>query len=72
MQQIDSTLYIFNVRHITTGHTVISNEIRSLYGGKLYDTDVHHADGHSEALLIDNGKFWRVNASGEKLDIKPI
>jgi len=72
IQQIDSTLDIYNVRTISTGHTIIANEIRSLYNGKLYNTDVHHADGHSEAMLIDDGKFWRVNAAGEKFDIKPI
>ena len=70
--QIDSTLDIYGVRTITTGHTVIANEIKSLYNGKLYNTDVHHAGGHSEALLIDNGKFWRVNPAGEKLEITPI
>ena len=72
ISQIDSTLDIYGVRTISTGHTIIANEIRSLYNGKLYNTDVHHADGHSEALLIDNGKFWRVNNTGEKFDIKPI
>ena len=72
IQQIDSTLDIYNVRAITTGHTVIANEIRSLYNGKVFNTDVHHAGGHSEAMLIDDGKFWRVNAAGEKFDIKPI
>jgi len=70
--QIDSTLDIYGVRTISTGHTIIANEIRSLYGGKVFNTDVHHAQGHSEALLIDNGKFWRVNPAGEKLEIKPI
>src|SRR6187402_863187 len=71
-QQIDSTLDIYNVRNITTGHTIIANEIRSLYNGKVFNVDVHHAEGRSEALLIDDGKFWRVNTAGEKLDIKPI
>ena len=70
--QIDSTLDIYGVRTISTGHTIIANEIRSLYDGKVFNTDVHHAQGHSEALLIDNGKFWRVNNAGEKLEIKPI
>jgi len=65
-------LDIYGVRSISTGHTIIANEIRSLYNGKLFNTDVHHADGHSEAMLIDNGKFWRVNSAGEKFDIKPI
>src|SRR5204863_3707402 len=51
LQQIDSTLDIYNVRSITTGHTIIANEIRSLYNGKVYNVDVHHAEGRSEALL---------------------
>jgi len=71
-QQIDSTLDIYNVRAITTGHTIIANEIRSLYNGKVFNVDVHHAEGRSEALLIDDGKFWRVNTAGEKFDIKPM
>ena len=70
--QIDSTLDIYGVRHITTGHTVINNEIRSVYGGKVFNTDVHHAEGHSEALLIDDKKSWRVNNKGEKFEIKPL
>ena len=70
--QIDSTLNIYGVNQITTGHTIISTEIRSLYNGKLYDTDVHHAEGQSEALLIDDKKFMRVNNKGEKFEIKPV
>ena len=72
IEQIDSTLNIYGVNQITTGHTIISTEIRSLYNGKLYDTDVHHAEGQSEALLIDDKKFMRVNNKGEKFEIKPV
>jgi hypothetical protein len=70
--QVDSTLNIYGVNQITTGHTIISTEIRSLYNGKLYNTDVHHAEGLSEALLIDDKKFWRVNNKGEKFGIRPV
>ena len=72
MTQIDSTLDFYGVRAITTGHTIISTEVRSLYDGKVFNVDVHHAEGRSEALLIENGKFWRVNTTGEKLEIRPI
>jgi len=72
MAQIDSTLDIYDVRYITTGHTIVANEIRSFYDGKLFDTDVHHAAGHSEALLFEDGKFWRVNGAGEKSDVNPM
>jgi hypothetical protein len=71
IEQIDSTLSFYGVRHISTGHTIIASEIRSLYDGKLFNTDVHHADGHSEALLIENGKFWRLTDKGEKLAVNP-
>lgn len=68
--QIDSTIKKFNASHISTGHTVVADTVSMWHGGKLFNTDVHHATGHSEALLIDNGKFYRVNAMGEKFLIK--
>ena len=71
-QQVDSTLEIYGVRHISTGHTIIADHISSLFGGKLFNTDVHHAKGHSEGLLVDNGKFFRVDASGEKTEVTDV
>ena len=72
MAQIDSTLSIYDVRYITTGHTIVAEEIKSFYDGKLFDTDVHHAGGHSEALLYEDGKFSRVNGNGEKSAISSV
>jgi Calcineurin-like phosphoesterase len=65
-EQIDSTLSKFNIQHITTGHTMVADTISVWYRGKIFDTDVHHAAGLSEAMLIENGKYYRVNAFGEK------
>ncbi|HEY6062898.1 MAG TPA: metallophosphoesterase [Chitinophagaceae bacterium] len=65
-EQIDSTISKFNIRHIATGHTIVADTISTWYGGKVIDTDVHHAAGRSEALLIEGGKFYRVNTIGEK------
>lgn len=65
-QQIDSTLSKFNIRHIATGHTMVADTISVRYNGKVFDTDVHHAAGKSEALLIEDGKYYRVNTTGEK------
>ena len=67
--QIDSTLNFYSISHITTGHTIVNENISSLYDGKIINTDVHHAGGHSEALLVENGKFFRVNASGERFPV---
>ncbi len=66
-QQIDSTLSQFGARQIITGHTIVSDTISVWYNGKLLDTDVHHAGGKSEALLIENGMYYRVNNEGKKV-----
>lgn len=68
-QQIDSTLDKYDVRRIATGHTVISDTISVRFGGKIFNTDVPHAKGFSAALLIENGKFYRVSVLGEKLQL---
>ncbi len=65
--QIDSTLSQFGAHHIITGHTIVSDTISVWYNGKLLNTDVHHAAGKSEALLIENDKYYRVNAEGKKV-----
>jgi len=72
MQQIDNTLIIYGVRHIATGHTIISDHISTLFDGKLFNTDVHHAMDHSEGLLVENGKFFRVDASGAKSEVNEL
>jgi len=65
-EQIDSTLSAYRVKHIATGHTVIADTISVLYKGKVFNTDVHHAKGHIEAMLIEGGNHYRVNSVGEK------
>jgi|CXWL01.1.fsa_nt_gi hypothetical protein len=64
--QVDSTLSSYKVRHIATGHTVVTDTISVLYNGKVINTDVHHAKGHTEALLVEDGNYFRVTSLGEK------
>jgi len=65
--QIDSSLSLFNIRHIVTGHTIVADTISVWYGGRILNTDVHHAEGKSEALFIEDNKYYRVNADGKKV-----
>jgi hypothetical protein len=67
--QVDSTLDIYDCKYIVTGHTMIANEIVSVYKRHVISTDVHHKQGYSEALLFDDGKMYRVNAKGELMKI---
>jgi hypothetical protein len=66
-QQIDSTLAQHSVKHIVTGHSIVADTVSVWHNGKVLNTDTHHAAGKSEALLIENDKYYRVNAKGKKV-----
>lgn len=68
-EQVDSSLSLFGVKKIITGHTIIADTISVLFSGKVLNVDVKHAMGHSEALLIENKKFYRVTDQGERFQI---
>ncbi len=70
LSQIDQTLLLFNVKHIATGHTIIADTISILHGGKLINTDVPHATGKSEGLLIKNDNYYRADITGKQTLIK--
>jgi hypothetical protein len=65
--QIENTLSQYRVKHIITGHSIVSDTISVWYNGKLLNTDVPHAAGRSEALLIENDKWYRTNPEGQKV-----
>ena len=67
--QIDSTLTIYNVKHIVTGHTIVAPHIATYHEGKVIDIDVHHASGHSEGLLIEKNEMIRINQNGERFPL---
>ena len=64
MIQLDSALNKYGVKKIITGHTIKADTISVHYGGKIINTDTEHAEGKSEALLIENNNFYRVNMLG--------
>lgn len=66
VSHIDRILKRYNVKQIVTGHTIIADTVSMMHDGKLFNVDVHHAKGHSEALLIDGKTFYRINAKGQK------
>ncbi|MBD0374757.1 MAG: metallophosphoesterase [Bacteroidota bacterium] len=65
-QQVDSTLKLFRVKKIITGHTPVE-QITAFYEGKVINVDVPHAKGASEGLLIENKKYYRVDLQGDKV-----
>ncbi len=63
---VDSVLQKYDARRIITGHTVIADKITTHYDHKVINTDVKHAEGNSEALLIEGNQFYRNELQGEK------
>jgi hypothetical protein len=64
-EQVDSTLKLFSVKKIITGHTPVER-ISSFYLDKVINVDVPHAKGASEGLLIEDKKYYKVNLQGDK------
>jgi hypothetical protein len=67
-QLIDSALDHFKVKAIVTGHTVVS-KVTSYFNGKVINVNTNHAAGNSEALLINKGRYYRVNTEGRRKKI---
>lgn len=66
MEQVDSTLRIFGVQHIVVGHTIVDSVVSTHYDGKVIAVDVNQHDGQHQALLLDHGKYYRVDEHGNR------
>ncbi|MGZ2369968.1 metallophosphoesterase [Ancylomarina sp. YFZ004] len=70
-QELDEILEKLKVSHIVVGHT--ENEIlSSSYNGKIIDVNIPLADDSipNQALLIEDGKFYHLNESTDKVLLK--
>ena len=63
--QIDSTCSLFNVKKIVVGHTVIP-AVNAFFNKRVYGIDVNEHEGTYQGLLIENGKYYRVDDKGTK------
>lgn len=75
-EQVDEGLNKFEAKTVIVGHT-IQPKVTRIFNGKVIGIDVQHPkDYHknwpgreSEALLIENEKFYRVFSNGKKREI---
>jgi hypothetical protein len=68
-ETVNASLRKFKVKHIFTGHTIVGETISVHWKNKVVNTDVHHSGGHSEAVLIEENKYYRVNDRGERFPL---
>jgi len=59
------------VKKIAIGHT-LTKHIGFDFNEKVIRVDVNHADGESEALLIENHSIFRVDLKGKKFPLIQI
>ena len=75
-EKVESGLNKFKAKAVIVGHTIQSKVNRS-FNGKVIGIDVQHPNDYhknwpsreSEALLIENDKYYRVLVSGKKEEI---
>ena len=65
MAQVDSTLHLFNVKHIMVGHTLVDN-IQTRFEGKIIALDVNYHVGNYQALVVEKNGIYCLNKNGEK------
>lgn len=75
-EEVEKGINKFNARAIVVGHT-LQRSVKKLYEGKVFAIDVKHPKDYnknwpakkSEGLLIREGKYYRVFADGELLEL---
>lgn len=65
-QLIDETCKQYNISKIITDHTVVADNISTHYDGRVINIDTRHREGFSEALLIEEGKYYAIDTAGNK------
>ena len=68
-EHIDHVLSFYDVKRIAIGHSLTKN-IGYDYEGKIVRVDIHHSEGESEALLIENNLLWRLDVEGNRYPLR--
>lgn len=76
-EEVDKSIEYFKAKTVIVGHT-LQSKINRLYQGKIIAIDVKHPKDYykhfpklsSEALLIENNKYFRVFENGDLKELK--
>jgi len=75
-EEVEKGIDKFHGKAIVVGHT-LQRKVKKLYNGKVFAIDVKHPkdynknwpNKHSEGLLIQEDKYYRVLSDGEKIEL---
>jgi len=65
MTRVDSVLTALGIARLVVGHTLV-DAVSADYGGKVVRLDVKHAERAPQALLMEGGRLYRVDAAGTR------
>jgi hypothetical protein len=68
MSLVDSTLAFYGADKLIVGHDIIDH-IAAFYDGKVIGVDVNEHEGTHEALLIVQGRYFRIDDKGNKKEL---
>jgi hypothetical protein len=64
--EVDATLAAYGARAVVVGHTGV-DQVMSLYDGRVFALDIPLGElGSFQALLVENGRFYRVRGDGSR------
>jgi Calcineurin-like phosphoesterase len=65
---VDATLKKFNVKHIMVGHTIV-DKVKGFYSKKVIAIDTRHTASNSQAFLMENKVFYRIDQFGKREEL---
>ena len=68
---VDSTLAFYHCRKIIVGHDIIDN-IACFYQCKVFGIDVNEHESPTQGLLIEGGKFYKIDLTDQKQNLYSI
>lgn len=68
-EEVNTTLQVFNVSRIVVGHTIVPRNVGFYYGKKVLGLDVNGHDGDYQAALFEKGKWTKIEASGNRIEL---
>ncbi len=74
VHSLNQILKFYDADRIVVGHTIVDKEVTSDFEGKVIRIDLIHPGekftGISQGLLIENGKYFKVNDRGERFELE--
>ncbi len=67
---VDSTLALYQAKHIIVGHTIMDTTIVTRFEGKVIGVDVDQHEGRHQGLLIEGARMAVIDRNGSRKELE--